>query len=256
MYRVVALSLSLAACAAASPATPAAALSASPGSDSGHTRVDPTAAPVATADTGFVDVSGMGVVMVEPDRATISFAVESEGATAQEAVRDNADRMTATLEALNGAAPDLDIRTNGYDVQPRYRRTNSQSGEREIAGYSAVNHIEVTSNRIEEVGMLIDLATGAGANRIASLVFISSDIEAARQEALRLAIADARRQAETMANALGLPLGAPLEVRGNNQQRQPTSNIRSMSMEAATPIVAGDQAVRATVNIRFRLGTL
>ncbi len=246
MYRSVILSLSLAACAAAPPGAP--------GSDTGPVRVYPYVVPVIVADTGFVDVSGVGVVMVEPDRAKISFAVESEGGTAQEAVRANADLMTATLAALNGAAADLDIHTNGYNVQPRYRRPNPQSGEMEIAGYTTVNHIVVTANRIEEVGMLIDVATGAGANRVASLVFTSSNIEAARREALTLAIADARAQAETMANALGLPLGPPLEVRGNNQQRQQDPPFRAMAMEVATPISAGDQAVRATVSIRFRLG--
>lgn len=247
MYRAVILSLSLAACAAAPPSTP--------GTDTGYARVYPYVVPVAPADTAFVDVSGVGVVMVEPDRAKISFAVESEGETAQEAVRENADRMRATIDALERAVTDLDIRTNGYNVQPRYRRANAPGGERQIVGYTAVNHIEVTATHIEDVGMLIDVATGAGANRVASLVFTSSDIEAARREALRLAIEDARSQAETMAAALGIPLGAPLEVRGNNQQRQPDSNLRVMSMEVATPISAGDQAVRATVTIRFRLGT-
>jgi hypothetical protein len=241
------LSLSIAACAAAPPTRPL------PDTSSG--RIYPYVVPVAAADTGFVDVSGVGVVMVEPDRAKISFAVESEGETAQESVRDNATRMTDVIEALEEAAPGLDLSTNGYNVQPRYRRVTREGGEREISGYTTVNHIEVTTDHIEEVGTLIDIATGAGANRVASLVFMSSDIEAARQEALRLAVLDAQRQAETMASALGLALGPPLEVRGNNQHRQQDSNIRAMSLEAATPIAAGDQAVRANVTIRFRLGS-
>ncbi len=246
MYGVVILTLATAACAAA-PAS-------GPGSDRGNARIYPYVVPVAAADTGFVDVSGVGVVMVEPDRAKISFAVETEGETAQESVRANADLMTSAITALEGASTDVELQTNGYSVQHRYRRVNRESGEMQIAGYTTINHIEVTTERISDVGLIIDIATGAGANRVASLVFMASDVEAARAEALRMAIVDARQQAETMASALGLPLGPPLEVRGSNQQRQQDANIRTMAMEAATPIAAGDQAIRANVTIRFRLG--
>jgi uncharacterized protein len=246
MYRVAILSLSLAACAA----TP----SGEPHSNFGSERVYRYVVPVAAADSGFVDVTGTGVVMVEPDRARISFAVETEGETAREAVRENADRMRATIDALEGAEADLEIRTNGYSVQPRYRRANREGGEMMISGYTTVNHIEVTTHRVADVGLIIDRAAGAGVNRVASLVFMSSEVEAARTEALRLAILDARHQAETMASALGIPLGPPLEVRANNPRRQQDSNLRALAMEVSTPIAAGDQAVRANVTIRFRLG--
>jgi uncharacterized protein len=246
MYRVFILSLSAAACAAA-PAS-------GPGPRMGNARIYPYLVPVVAADTGFVDVSGVGVVMVQPDRAKISFAVETEGPTARASVRENADRMRSTIDALEAALANLDVQTNGYSVQPRYRRVNRDTGEMEISGYTTLNHIEVTTVRVADVGLVIDVATGAGANRVASLVFMSSDIESARQEALRLAILDARRQAETMASALGLTLGPPVEVRGNNQQRRQDENIRAMSLDAATPIAAGDQAVRASVSIRFLLG--
>jgi uncharacterized protein YggE len=97
MYRVAILSLSLAACAA----TP----SGEPHSNFGSERVYRYVVPVAAADSGFVDVTGTGVVMVEPDRAR------------------------ATIDALEGAEADLEIRTNGYSVQPRYRRANREGGE-------------------------------------------------------------------------------------------------------------------------------
>jgi len=245
MIRSVLLLVSLAACA--------------PGPAAGDVIRDsalPVQAPPQATDSGYVDVSGTGVVTVESDRAHISFAVETQAVDAQTAVRLNADTMTATIAALRQANPEVEIETHGYSLQPLYHRPDPDTGERRIAGYTALNHVRVTVNDIDAVGSLIDAATGAGANRISALRFGSSDLEAARREALRLAVLDAREQAETIAEALGVPLGPALEVRGNNprppQDRQ--TRVMAMAAESATPVEAGDQEVRATVSIRYRLG--
>jgi uncharacterized protein YggE len=221
-------------------------------------------APEQVADpkeVGFVEVSGTAVVMVAPDRARASFAVESRGATAGEASGANANVMTAVTAALERAGiPGLAVETFGYSLRPEYSYPSGQDRRtRTIAGYTALNNIRVTVEDVEVVGRVIDLAVEAGANRVSSLTFEASDTEAARREALALAVERARSEAEVMAAALGRELGPALEVRGGAQVPTP---IRAQAMamrgvmEAAaeTPIEAGDQSVRASVTIRFALG--
>jgi uncharacterized protein len=210
---------------------------------------------LAPADSaGFLEVSGTGQVAVEPGRAEISFTVETEAPRAQDAVRENADLMSAIMAALREERTGLDLETHGYDLQPRYRRAQRSDDAPKIVGYTARNQLRVSSDDVDSIGELIDVATGAGANRVASLRFLPVDVEAARLEALARAVASAQREAETIAAALGVPLGPPLEVRGRAETPQPRVFRQRAALEAATPVEASTQIVRATVTIRYRLG--
>ena len=216
-------------------------------------------APPDASTRSFIEVSGAGVVTVAPDRARISFAVETQADAAAAASTQNADQMDAVVRALRGlGVRGLTVETFGYALRPDYApRPNDPGRGRLIVGYTAQNNIRVTLGDIEAVGRVMDAAIQAGANRVSSLAFEASDTEAARHDALTLAVARARREAETMAAALGRELGEPLEVRGGAEL--PSPQFRSaqpmMAMEAAdTPIEAGDLTVTATVFIRFALG--
>jgi uncharacterized protein YggE len=214
-------------------------------------------------DAGFVEVSGAAVVMVAPDRARARFAVESQGATAGEASTANANVMTAVTTALEGSGiPGLKVETFGYSLRPEYSYPSGQDRRtRTIGGYTALNNVRVTVDDVEAVGRVVDLAVQAGANRVSSLAFEAANTEAARREALTLAVERARAEARVMAAALGRELGPALEVRGGAQAPTPIRaqamamrGVMEMEAAAETPIEAGDQSVRATVTIRFALG--
>ena len=239
------------------------------GGQSGPTADDPRArlyryevAPEQVAqaqEPGFIDVSGSGVISVAPDRATVSFAMETRAEAANDAASANADAMDAVLTAVRGGSfSDLDLATFGYALQPEYSaRTNTRT--REIVAYTALNNVRATISDVDAVGRLIDVAIASGANRVSSISFVASDTERARSQALAEAVASARSQARVIAEALGHELGQPLEVRGGSQRPVPMSAqvamMRTVEAQAApTPIEAGDQSVTASVTIRFALG--
>ncbi len=204
----------------------------------------------------FIEVSGRGQVTVSPDLARLHFTVETEGESANESSTSNAELMMAVLAALRGVGVEgLRIETFGYNLQPLYARSDGNRVRR-ISGYRAFNNVRVTSPDTEAVGTLIDAALGGGANRIASLSFDAEDTGDARQEALTLAVANARAQAEAIASAMGVPLGAPIEVRGGAQAPVvgPQQGMMMRAEAAATPIEAADRTVSATVTIKYRLG--
>jgi len=215
---------------------------------------------VPQVETGFIEVSGTAHVSVSPDRALASFAVETQARAAGSASADNASSMAAVVAAVRGTGlAGLEIETYGYTLRPDYIMVErGVERVREIGGYTAVNNVRVHISDVDAVGRLIDAAISAGANRVSSLAFEASNTEAARLEALSLAVARATAEARAIAAALGRELGAPLEVRGGAQAPSPRPQAFA-AMEVAraradTPVEAGDQDVHASVTIRFALG--
>ena len=209
------------------------------------------------AGPGWIQVSGTGTVQVSPDRARVSFAMETRATAAADAAGANADAMDAVLQALRGAGlTGLELETFGYALRPEYSVSNDRQ-TREIIAYTALNNVGATVQDVDQVGRVIDVAIGAGANRVNGISFYAADTEEARREALALAVRTARAEATVMAEAMGYTLGAPLEVNGGAQRPtpRPMAAEAMVSMRAAdTPIEAGDQTVTATVTIRFALG--
>lgn len=208
----------------------------------------------------FIEVSGNASVSVPTDEARVAFAMETRGASAAQAADANAEAMDRVLSALRRAdPPGLDLETFGYSLQPEY--STDQQRVRSVVGYVATNNVRATISDVDQVGRVIDVAIGAGANRVLGIAFSATDTEPARREALAAAVANARAQAETIAEALGYRLGAPLEIHGGAQRPVPVyatygaeMSIARAAQAAPTPIEAGDQTVDANVTIRFALG--
>jgi uncharacterized protein YggE len=221
-------------------------------------EITPEQLPQTSEAIAFIEVSGSASVSIPTDEARVSFAMETRGETAAQAAEDNAAAMDRVLEALRRASlPGLDLETFGYSLQPQY--STDQQRVRTIIGYVASNNVSAKITDVEAVGRLLDVAIGAGANRVANIAFTASDTQPARAEALAQAVASARAEAQVMAESLGYRLGAPIEVRGGAQRPGPAPMIyaetAARAMQAApTPIEAGDQTVTANVTIRFELG--
>ncbi len=205
----------------------------------------------------FIEVNGSASVSVPADQAQVAFAMETQAQNAAAAASANASAMDRVLTALRaGNLPGLELETFGYQLNPQY--ATDQQRVRTVVGYTAFNNVRATITDVDAVGRLIDLAVGAGANRVASIAFSASDTDEARAQAMADAVRSARAEAEIMARALGYGLGAPLEVRGGAQRPGPVPMAFSAEMRAVqsvpTPIEAGDQMVTANVSIRFALG--
>jgi uncharacterized protein YggE len=204
-------------------------------------------------------VTGVGTIEREPERANILLAVESLESTARQASQANATKMDAVLVALRrlGIMPPR-VKTISYYLRPEYA---ADRGGREprIVGYRAVNMVQVRVDTITRVGAVIDAAIGAGANRVANLSFELRDPDAARIEALRIAVSKARAEAQAIAAAAGQRLGPPLTIHSSYQPIPYMDMQRGMAEMAAavpappTPIEPGMVSLMATVSIAYRL---
>src|SRR3990170_8834001 len=97
----------------------------------------PVPASSAAADSGGITVVGTASVSSAPDRAELSFGVESQGETAKAALAANAAEMRKVIAAVK-AAGGTNVKTQSVSLSPRY-------GERrEVQGIVAVNSVSAT----------------------------------------------------------------------------------------------------------------
>lgn len=198
-------------------------------------------------------VSATGTVERESDQAVVTFAVETAARGAAEAAQANAQTMERVLERLRAFGPIVaDLRTSGYYLAPRYDRSSPGDDPQPI-GYTARNGIEVTLDSIVAVGRVIDTALSAGANRVSGVGFQLENADAAYDEALALAVADARRQAEALAAAAGGRLGPVVRMTTGSTRPVRMMRARSevMDMAATTPVEPGSTTISASVTVEF-----
>ena len=190
-----------------------------------------------------------------PDVADISAGVTTQSTTASTAVRDNAVRMTAVIEALKRAGvAERDIQTASLSLQPQYKYQDNQPPQ--LLGYQASNTVSVRMRRIADMGKVIDALVAAGSNQLNGPTFRVDKPDAALDEARAAAIATARARAEIYARAAGLHVSRILSIAENGSPGPVyPMQMRAMAMKVAadTPVAAGEVELTASVNVVFEL---
>jgi uncharacterized protein len=217
----------------------------------------------STPNIKTMSVSGSVTKMVTPDKVEIILSVETLDLLATKSQADNAliaDKVKSTLESLSSVR--AQVKTISYSVNEEFE-WNDFSKKSTSTGYRTVNQIQVTLNGadISSAGKVIDLAVGAGANRVSSISFgLSKEKELeVRKIALNEASAVAKVKADSIAQGLNITLGKVYSVSENSFYYTP-SNYRNDSLAvgsaqdaAPTPITAGDVEVNASVAVQFEL---
>jgi uncharacterized protein len=195
--------------------------------------------------TDSITVSGLGTVNAVPDEAEMSFGVETRGATARAAVSANADAARRVINALRQAGA-REIATQYVSVYP----VSGDAGT--VTGYSASNSVSAVTDVADAPGA-VDAAVEVGANSISGPGMSSSNAEVLYRQALGKAVDEARARAQVLAKASGRSLGGITSiVEGSAESPQPYYAERA-ALDAATPIVPGQQETTATISVTFSL---
>jgi uncharacterized protein YggE len=219
-------------------------------------------ATVARADTpNGITVTGAGTAELPPDQAEVSGNVETQAATANDALNQNSQTMQAVLAAVRGFGfSDADIKTNRVSVYPVFSSTTSNSPNASstaptIVGYKATNGVTVKVRDLSKVGDLIQGMVNAGVNDFTGVQFELQNPEQLRQMALQAAISDAQTGAQTSATALGVQLGGVLNMTTQSQSAGPVPyappppSPRALSNAAAEPPPIQPGPLSATANV-------
>lgn len=204
--------------------------------------------PAATEIT----VSGTGSVALPPNVATVSAAVETNAANPNEAVAQNNtiyNRIVTALEQLGVARSDVSLEYYNVNYNPRPTiKPPNPDGER--YGYTVSRGFRVKVREIGKAGRVADACTSAGATAINGVTFGLSDPGSARSEAAAKAVADARSNAEALANATHLRIVGLKSVElGGAPGAVPVMMMRAAAAAPNPPTEFDQSNVSVTISV-------
>ncbi len=217
----------------------------------GLTWINPAIAEEKLLPT--LTVTGNGLESIATTLTQISLGVEIQGKTATEVQQEVAKRTSAVIDLLRSKNVEQ-LQTTGIRLEPNYDYSNNQ---RNLVGYIGTNTISFRFPT-EQVGTLLDETVKAGASRIDRVSFIATPeaIKEAQQEALRKATIDARSMADVVLKALDLTSKEIISIRVNETNPPspipiPVEQLSKADARINTPIVGGEQTVRASVTLEI-----
>ena len=211
--------------------------------------------PLHAETTARITVTGEGQIEAQPDMATLTLGVTTEGATPAEAMTANSSQLAAVLERLKAAGTaDRDLQTTGLSLNPNWQNNATGDAPR-IVGYVATNMLTVRVRALETLGGVLDAAIGQGANTFNGISFGLADPAPAMNEARRRAVADAMARAELLATAAGVPLGPVVSISegGSGGWPAPAYRMEAVS-DSPVPVADGQVSTQASVTMVFSIG--
>ena len=203
------------------------------------------AAQSTTAHT--LSMQGHGEASVAPDMATITLGVQNHDSTAAAALASNSSRMNDVIAAVKAQnVPDSHIQTSDLSIY-----FDSQHD------YYVVSHqITVKLDDTGRVGAVLDGAVSAGANNSWGVSFGLKDQSTERAQALKAAVADARKRADAMASALGVTVSGVGSASETSYSPQPIAYAAraAASAPSATNVQPGQLTVTADINVVYTFG--
>jgi uncharacterized protein YggE len=200
-----------------------------------------------------VSVVGHGEVKGAPDTATVQIGVDTEAATAQEALAQNSAAAKAVQDQLTKLGIDAkDIQTNNFSINPNYGADG-----RQVIGYRVNNMVTVKIRQLDQAGTLLDQVVQAGANNIYGISFSVENPEALLEQARKAAIENAKTRATQLAGASGAAVGDVLVI-SENIGAQPIPMPMMARAEGAVagqaaPVQPGEQSFSVDVQVTFGL---
>ncbi len=202
-----------------------------------------------------ITVSGTGKVTLTPDIAYISIGVNTQNASAKDAVSQNTTQAQAVIAVIKKAGiADKDIQTTDFSIYPQQQYDNN--GKLTGVLYVVNNSVYVTVRDLTKLGSLLDQVVQSGANNINSITFDVADKTDALSQARKAAVAEAAKQAGELTSATGVKLGDVQTISYADTTPPITLNApRAMDVAGGgnVPIQSGSMQISTTVTIVYGL---
>ena len=230
--------------------------------------------PTVCDSTRSIQVSGVAVVNVTPDRALIKLGVQSNGKSAKEAQAKNSATINKVNKALKALGIEAkDIATDWYTIEPMYKDYDSLY----IEGYRIYNTIEITMRDVSKSNDAMVAAFQAGANQVVDVSFYTSELRKYRDQAREMAMKAAQEKADALASTAGSGVSCVLTISENTQSnfysggwgwygynsnqnlmtQNSVQNVAPSGGESPTlddgPLSAGQISIRAEITASFGL---
>lgn len=224
------------------------------GQPTAYAQAQPTPVLTNTA-LRTISVSGNGTAEVTPDMAIVSLGVQTDAPTASQALAENNTQMKAVMDTLTKAGvANADIQTTTIQLSPRYENPPPQQGQAQatpanrLAGYTAVNTVQVKVRKLDSLGGLLDQVVNAGGNQIQGISFDVANPAQSMDQARQAAMNDATHKAQQLASLANATLGPVFSISETSQTPIPFAGMEARAAGADVPVSPGTQTV--TVNLQ------
>lgn len=205
---------------------------------------------VIQAKERSISSQGMGEVRIRPDSARFTITVKTDESDLDTALKNNEKMTLEVLSILNKyeiADADIEI---GLPSQ--------EEGVFEPVRYFVRNNIKVVLRDLTKFEILLTEILRWKAYQISDVRFLISDITTYKDQALNLAVSDARNKAEIVATEIGREVGEVFTVYEVNQYGYETGiDWVSPNLEVEFPDAASQSynelVIQVAVEVKFQL---
>lgn len=218
-------------------------------------------APMTASDAQqrTLNVTGTGTVDVQPDIAVINIGVSSKNENLTDALDENNDKANGIKQTLiDLGVAEEDIQTSNFNVYPQQQQDMPVSPEEPAQTqtfFVVQNTVSITVRELNGLGDILAAVVDEGANTINGINFNLEDPSAAMAEARQKAIADAKEQAQAIAEAAGVRLGEITSI-SINDYGMPTpkgARVMEQAADSSVPISSGMLTVQVTASISYEI---
>lgn len=206
----------------------------------------------ASDPTPRVTVTGSGAIEVQPDTAKVSLGVYVLNKDLRRAKATSDEAVLGLLEAIRQLGIEgRDVTSSVLDIDPTY--SDSETVPPEFLGYEISRSVHVILRDLAKLDQLVDRAIEAGANRQFNVELTTSKQKELQDQALQIAMEDARGQAQSLAAGFGAKLGAVRSIgsaSGGNTLRMASSVAVQFGTGTFAP---GTITVRSELSVTFVL---
>ncbi|WP_243387685.1 SIMPL domain-containing protein [Bacillus kexueae] len=196
-------------------------------------------------------VTGKGSVKVKPDTALILIGMITENEKPQLAQKENAKVTNQVIQSLIGMSiSKSDIETVNYQVQPKY--DYPQGKPPTLIGYEVTHTIKVSTEKLSQIGDIMEAATENGANQIGNPQYDVKNTRTYEKEAYEKAIQDSIRRGKVIANGYGASIVLPPQKIEDVSGSQPIGPKRMMLQSAETSIMPQEITIQAQLLVHFQ----
>ena len=201
-----------------------------------------------------ITASGQGKVYLTPDVAFVQIGVESRSDQVANALSENnaqTESVSSTLQELGVEAKD--IQTSAFNIFPQ--QEYNQLGEMTGTVYVVNNTVYVTVRDLQSLGKLLDAVVRSGANNIYGIQFDVQDKAKAISEARKLAINDAKANAQEIAAAADIELGdlITLNVYNMGGPVPMFDGKGGAGFDASVPVSAGQLTMTMNADLTYEI---
>jgi len=201
----------------------------------------------------YVEVRGTGEVTAVPDRFQLRASFELTGQDVSTMKQQLDRQLAAALGEMNALGIDeRHIQASNLRVQPEWQ----WQPERKLIGQRVSRDLDVTVDGFDTYAEALERLSALEVSALHQSAALVRDLSDLQNQALILAVADARHKAQVLANAADRELGGASIIIEEGAQMPGPMPMRAMAAEAHSDgpaYSAGETTVQSRVQIRFEI---